>query len=195
MTTIVVVKKHGQVAIAADTLTKYGSYTNERAEYIVNHEKIFQVGDSYVGLSGSATADLATRDYFARKGKAVKLHSPLAIFRVWNELHQSLKNDYFLNPTKDQDDSFESSRSSTLIANAYGIFGIDSYRYAQEYTKFYACGSGSEFALGALFAAYNSELTALELATLAVKAAAEFDDATGEPITSFSLALKKRHTK
>ena len=195
MTTIVVVKKLGRVAIAADTLTKYGNYTNERAAYIVNHEKIFPVGDSYIALSGSATVDLAIRDFFARKNKSIKLHTPLEIFRVWNELHLSLKNDYFLNPNKDQDDSFESSRSSALIANPHGIFGIDSYRYAQEYTKFYACGSGSEFALGALFAAYDSELSAADLATLGVKAAAEFDDATGEPITNFSLNLKKGRAK
>ena len=191
MTTIVVVKKLGQVAIAADTMTKYGSYTNERAAYIVNHEKIFQIGHSYIALSGPATADLAIRDFFARKGSHVKLATPLEIFRIWNELHLVLKDEYFLNPAKEQDDSFESSRSRVLIANPHGIFGVDSYRFVQEFTKFYAYGSGSEFAMGALFAAYDSDRSASELATLAVKAAAEFDDATGEPITTYSLALKK----
>jgi ATP-dependent HslUV protease, peptidase subunit HslV len=195
MTTIVVVKKLGQVAIAADTLTKYGSYTNERAEYIVNHEKIFLVGDSYIGLSGAATADLAVRDFFMRKYREAKLHTPIEIFRVWNELHQILKEEFFLNPTKEQEDSFESSRMRVLIANPQGIFGVDSYRFVQEFTKFYAYGSGSEFALGALFAAYNSDLSAEELATLGVKAAAEFDDATGLPLTSYSLSLKKAKGK
>lgn len=195
MTTIVVVKKLGQVAIAADTLTKYGSYTNERAEYIVNHEKIFRVGDSYIGLSGSATADLAVRDFFMRKYREAKLHTPIEIFRVWNELHQILKEEFFLNPLKEQDDSFESSRTRALIANPQGIFGVDSYRFVQEFTKFYAYGSGSEFALGALFAAYDSKLSAEELATLGVKAAAEFDDATGLPLTSYSLSVKKAKGK
>lgn len=195
MTTIVVVKKHGQVAIAADTLTKYGDYTNERATYIVNHEKIFHTNGNYIALSGPATADLAIREFFARKGSKLELNTPLEIFRVWNELHQVLKDEYFLNPTKDTEDSFESSRSRALIANAHGIFGVDSYRFVQEFTKFYAYGSGNEFALGALFSAYDSEFSAVELATLAVKAAAEFDDATAEPITAFALNLKQRKAK
>ena len=71
MTTIVVVKKAGQIAIAADTLTKYGHYTKESATYIVNHEKIFQVGESYIALSGSATADLAIREFFTRKSAKI----------------------------------------------------------------------------------------------------------------------------
>ncbi len=192
MTTIVVVKKAGQIAIAADTLTKYGDYTKESATYIVNHEKIFRVGENYIALSGCATADIAIREYFARKKSKIKLTSPTEIFRVWNDLHKVLKDKYFLNPSRHEDDSFESSRSRALIANPYGIFGVDSYRYVQEYTKFYAYGSGGEFALGALFAAYNSERTAEEIAKYAVEAAIEFDDSTGFPINTFSLNENKR---
>jgi ATP-dependent HslUV protease, peptidase subunit HslV len=191
MTTIVVVKKAGQIAIAADTLTKYGDYTKESATYIVNHEKIFQVGESYIALSGSATADLAIREFFMRKGAKVKLTTAVEIFRVWNELHKILKDKYFLNPSKHEDDSFESSRSRALIANPHGIFGVDSYRYVQEFTKFYAYGSGSDFALGALFAAYDTNRSAVEVAELAVQAATEFDDSTGTPIQTFTLKLKK----
>jgi ATP-dependent HslUV protease, peptidase subunit HslV len=191
MTTIVVVKKAGQIAIAADTLTKYGDYTKESATYIVNHQKIFRVGENYIALSGSATADIAIREYFTRKKNKVKLTNTTEIFRVWNNLHKILKDKYFLNPSRHEDDSFESSRSRALIANPHGIFGVDSYRYVQEFTKFYAYGSGSDFALGALFAAYDTDRTAEEIANYAVEAAIEFDDSTGLPINSFSIHLRE----
>jgi hypothetical protein len=54
MTTIAVVRKNGCAAIAADTMTKWGS-GKETAAYIVNHQKIFRVGDSYLGVTGTAT--------------------------------------------------------------------------------------------------------------------------------------------
>lgn len=190
MTTIVVVKKAGDITIAADTLTKYGSYTNESAEYIVNHEKIFRVGENYIGLSGSATADLAIREFFASRKNKVSLTTPSEIFRVWNELHQILKEEYFMNPSKDNDDSFETSRSHALIANSHGIFGVDSCRFVQEYTKFYAYGSGSEFALGALYAIYSEKNSAEDIALKALQAAAEFDDATGAPFTKYTMKMK-----
>ncbi len=43
MTTVAVVRKEGVAAIAADTLTKWGS-AKESAVYIANHEKILQRG-------------------------------------------------------------------------------------------------------------------------------------------------------
>ena len=58
MTTIAVVRKNGHAAIAADTMTKWGT-GKETAEYIINHSKILKVGGSYIGVTGSASASSA----------------------------------------------------------------------------------------------------------------------------------------
>ena len=56
MTTIVVVKKNEEIAIASDALVTFGE-TRLPHGYEVN-EKIFSIGDSYIGLAGS-TAHLS----------------------------------------------------------------------------------------------------------------------------------------
>ena len=189
MSTITVVKKDGFVAIAADTLTKWGS-TKESAEYIVNHEKIIRVGDSFLGVSGSASVALALQHLFANSKNKARLHSVMDIFGTWTILHEEMKDSYFLKPDEDEEDSVESTRMNVLIANPRGIFGVGAYRYVQEFSRFYSHGIGADYAMGAMYAVYNSKRSALEIARLGVEAAAEFDDATGLPILSHEIRLK-----
>ena len=66
MTTIAVVRKNGYAAIAADTLTKWGT-GKESAAYVANHTKIVRVGESHIAGSGTSTFKLILRDYFARR--------------------------------------------------------------------------------------------------------------------------------
>ena len=192
MSTITVVKKDGVVAIACDTLTKYGT-AKEGSVYIANHSKIIAVNGSYIGLVGPASAKLALQDYFASTDTEPSLNSIMAIFAVWKKLHQSLKDDYFLRPEENDEDSFESSRVDALIANAQGIFVVAAHRSVQELTRFYAVGSGAEYALGAMFVAYdNPEKSAEAIAKAGIEAAAEFDDSTGLPLIVHHVELQER---
>lgn len=192
MTTIAVAKKNGFASIAADTLTKYG-YIKESADYVVNHEKIIKAGDSYIGVSGSVTTDLALRIYFSKLGDRVRLHSVADIFKTWNDLHRALKEEFFFNTRDGDESSFESSKMNVLVVNPYGIFGVNSYRSVQEFTKFYSYGSGSDYAQGAMYATYNDEgASAEEIARLGVQAAAEFDEDSGLPITCHTVKLRKK---
>jgi len=190
MTTITVVKKDGYVAIAADTLTKWGS-GKESAEYVVNHEKIVQTGDSYIAVTGSATFKLILAEYFSEADPAdIRLDTSTNIFKTWNKLHAVLKEHYFLQAEEDKDDELESTRMDVLIANPHGIFGVAAHRTVQEFSRFYAYGSGSDYALGALYSVYNQpEKSAEEIARHAIVAAAEFDDRSGLPVTSYSIKL------
>ncbi len=190
MSTITVVKKNGYAAIAADTLTKWG-YSKEPADYIVNHEKIIKVGSNYIGVAGSVTTDLALRVYFSKPGARAELNSVADIFQTWNKLHRVLKEEYFLNSNESDDRAYESSRMDALIANPYGIFGVGPYRSVQEFTKFYSYGRGSDYALGAMYAIYDANESAEEIARLGVQAAAEFDEDSGLPITSYAIKLRK----
>jgi len=192
VTTVTVVKKGGIVAIAADTLIKWGS-AKESAAYIANHEKILRVGESYVAVTGYATFKNILQDYFEHAPEEIRLDTPASIFRTWNRLHRFLKERYYLMPEEDKEDALESSRMDCLIANAYGIFGVAAHRTVQEYSQFYAYGSGADYALGAMFSAYQDPARTAELvAQHGVTAAAEFDDATSLPLTSFTVALINR---
>ena len=192
MTTIAVVKKNGYTAIAADTLTKWGT-GKESAAYIANNNKIVAAGDTFIGASGSATFKTIMHDYFARTKTKARFSSTIEIFRTWQAFHEVLKNQYFLVTTSDKDDSLESSRFDVLLANPHGIFGVGAHRTVQEYVKFYAIGSGTDVALGAMYGVYDDpKRSAEDVARFAIEAAAEFDDATGLPVMSHSTKLKRR---
>jgi ATP-dependent protease HslVU (ClpYQ) peptidase subunit len=191
MTTIAVVRKNGYAAIAADTLTKWGT-GKESAAYVANNSKIVKAGDSYLGASGTATFKLILRDYFGQRGVPARFDSTINLFKTWQAFHAALKERYYLVAVNEKDDSLESSKFDVLIANPHGIFGVGAHRTVQEYRKFYAIGSGTDLALGAMYAAYdNSRLSAEQVARLAIEAAAEFDDATGLPVLSQAVKLKR----
>ncbi len=191
MTTVTVVRKDGRIAIAADTLTKWGG-GKESADYVANHEKILRVGDSLIAITGSATFKLILADYFASLDEPPRLDSVSEIFRVWNALHAALKEHYYLQTGEDKDEDLESSRMDVLIANPRGIFGVAAHRTVQAFSRFYAYGSGSPYALGAMYAAYRApSLDAEAVARLGVIAAAEFHDETGLPVQSFVMDVKE----
>jgi ATP-dependent HslUV protease, peptidase subunit HslV len=191
MTTIAVVKKNGCTAIAADTLTKWGT-GKESAAYIANNNKIVQAGDTFIGACGSATFKTILQDYFGQPRTKARFDSTIQIFRTWQKFHVTLKDEYFLVTTSDKDDSLESSRFDVLIANPHGIFGVGAHRTVQEYIKFYAIGSGTDVALGAMYGVYDDpKRSAEDIARFAIEAAAEFDDATGLPVMSHSMKLKR----
>jgi ATP-dependent protease HslVU (ClpYQ) peptidase subunit len=191
MTTIAVARKKGYAAIAADTMTKWGS-GKETADYIVNHAKIFRVGDSFLGVTGNATFQAILRDYFSRPRVYARFDTPIEIFKTWQKLHAVLKQDYYLVAGHGEDDAIESSRMDVLVVNPHGIFGVAAHRTVQEFSKFYAFGSGGDIALGVMYASYPQEgRSADDIVRLAIEGAAEFDDSTGKPVMSFSVKLRR----
>lgn len=190
MTTVVAAKKNGFAAIGADSLTTYGG-TKESAEFVVNNSKIIKVKENYFAPTGHASCDLIFQDYFQKKKTTLKLSSPNEIFRFSLKFHAALKKDYFLHPDEDDEDEFESIQMRCLIANPYGIFGLYQMRSVQEYSKFYAMGSGYPFALGAMHAIYDKADTAEEIVRAGLEAAAIFDDRTASPFEICSVKLRR----
>jgi ATP-dependent HslUV protease, peptidase subunit HslV len=189
MSTIVVVRKGDQAAIAADTLTKWGSQ-KETADYVVNHQKIVPVGKGFVAYCGPSSARHMLKNYFNSLKTAPKFTDPDDIYATWLMLHHACKERYFLNPNEDDSNAVESTRFDSLIASPHGIFGVDSDRLVQAFTRFYAYGSGSQYAMGALWALYDDpSLTAEDLANKAIAASAEFNDSTGLPAVCYKVEL------
>jgi ATP-dependent HslUV protease, peptidase subunit HslV len=61
--------------------------------------------------------------------------------------------------------------SSFLIANKKNIFYISGNLSITEFYKFHAIGSGSDFAIGAMYAVYEQNKSALDIARTGIDAA------------------------
>lgn len=189
MTTIVAVKKGGTVAIAADSLTTFGD-TRLGRQYKGQHDKILHIRDSYIGICGSSAHHLVLENVL-NKFEHLKLGSRAEVFETFRQLHPILKEQCYLNPKEEDDDPYESSQITCIIANSTGIYGVYSYREVFDYERFWGIGSGRNFALGAMFVAYDRAKSAAEIARIGVAAGAEFDTATAGPIQVHSVRLKK----
>ena len=190
MSTIVVVKKGNQVCIAADSLTSFGDLRFASA-YDADHDKILKKKDAHIGIVGSAAHQLVMESLLADKKVKTDFSSKLAIFETFRNLHPILKEKYFLNAKDEDDDPYESTQIDALIASKHGIFGVHSLREVSEYTRFWSIGSGSEYALGAMFAVYDDYETAEEIAAMGVKAGAEFNTSSAMPMSSYVIELEK----
>nr|WP_315428230.1 MFS transporter [uncultured Albidiferax sp.] len=194
MTTVVVVKKAGVVAIAADTLVTFGD--TRLGSRFEENSKIFKIetpaGASFVGMAGTVAHFPALRKAMEALPKdQLLLGSKDEVFDTFTKLHPVLKETFFLQTKEDDNDPYESSQFSVVVANATGIYGLYSYREVFEFKEFWGIGSGRSFALGALHASWGSAKSARDLAVLSVQAACEFDKNSGGPVDVFTVKLKK----
>ena len=189
MTTVVVARKAGQVAIACDSLVTFGD-TRLPHGYEEN-DKLFPVADSWVGMAGTtAHFPVLRRALHWLPPEELKLHSRDEVFDTFLKLHPRLKEVFYMNTKEEDTDPYESSQLTALIANASGIYGVYSYREVFEFDRFWAIGSGRAFALGAMFTAYDRARSARELAEIGVKAGCEFDKNSDGPVKVQTIKLK-----
>lgn len=188
MTTCVVVKKNDEIAIASDSLVTFGDTRLSHA-YEAN-EKIFKVGDAYIALAGTAAHFPVMRKLLASMSEECRLSTREEVFETFSRVHEILKEKYFLNTKEDEDDPYESSQITALIANPYGIFGVYSYREVFSFDRFWGIGSGRNFALGAMYAVYDNVKSAREIAEIGVYAGAEFDKSSSGPFRTYSFSMK-----
>ena len=193
MTTLVVVRKAGQVVMAADTLVTFGD-TRLSHRFEAN-SKIFKVetpyGISYIGMAGTVAHFPVLRKAMATLPvDEIRLSSREEVFDTFLKLHPLLKETFFLQSKEDDNDPYESSQFTVVIANASGIFGLYSYREVFEFKEFWGVGSGRSFALGAMHASWAKARTAREVAMAGMNAGCEFDKNSGGLIDVFTLKLK-----
>jgi ATP-dependent HslUV protease, peptidase subunit HslV len=187
MTSVVVVRKGKSIAIASDALVTFGE-TRLSGSYEAN-EKIIRIGNSYIGMAGSTAHFEVMRRVLVGMDKP-SLNSRHEVFDTFLQAHAILKEKFFLNPKEEEDDPYESSQITALIANPSGIFGIYSYREVFSFERFWAIGSGRSFALGAMFAAYDTHRTARAIAETGVRAGIEFDKSSGGPIRVHTMTAR-----
>jgi ATP-dependent HslUV protease subunit HslV len=189
VTTVAVVRKAGQVAIAADTLVTFGD-TRLAHGYEAN-DKLFKAGESWIGMSGTtAHFPVLRKAIGSMPNEELRLNTREEVFETFLRLHPKLKDTFFLNTKEEDADPYESSQFTILIANPSGIYGVYSYREVFQFDRFWAIGSGRAFALGAMYADYGRLKTAREIAELGVHAGCEFDKNSGGPIHVHTIKTK-----
>ena len=182
------------MAIAADTLVTFGD-TRLSNRFEAN-SKLFKVdtpsGPTYVGIAGTvAHFPVLRKAMVALPKDQLLLGSKDEVFDTFTRLHPLLKETFFLQTKEDDNDPYESSQFSVVIANATGIYGLYSYREIFEFNEFWGIGSGRSFALGAMHAVWDKTKTARDIATIGMTAGCEFDKNSGGPIEVFTLKLKQ----
>ncbi|HVQ39004.1 MAG TPA: hypothetical protein VMS31_15815 [Pyrinomonadaceae bacterium] len=194
MSTIVIVKKSGKAVIAADTMSSFGD-TKLTSKYLSGRSKIHKCGSSYVGVLGSAAHNNVLASLIRKHQRQLSFNGVDDIFETCLKLHPILKDEYFLNVVEGENDDYESSQMESLIANPRGIFAVYSWREVFEHERFWALGSGTEYALGAMHAAYDILENPEDIAKVGITAACEFDNASGLPFTLHSTELTSARQK
>lgn len=175
--------KGGEIAIAADTQTSYGSLCVSAA-HLYNCSKLFEVNDSIVGLVGWSAIEVIVEHLLRHETKLFRLHSRAEITDTLHKLHDKMKTDHYLETFEDRNQPVESSQLDALIINPRGLFMIGSYREVNEFKTFWAIGSGRNLALGAMHALHAGRCSARTIVEAGVRAAAEFNDGCALPLES-----------
>jgi ATP-dependent HslUV protease, peptidase subunit HslV len=190
MTTLVVVRKGDTAVIAADSLTTFGD-TRLSDVFDASSRKMVHHGSTTIALCGSAAHQLVYENLLSTS-KELNFNSKAEIFETFRKLHAILKEQHYLNPKEEEDDAYESTHITALIANPTGIYGIYSMREVFEFTRFWASGSGREYALGAMLAVYDNLSTAEEIARVGIHAGATFDKNSSLPMHVETVKLTMR---
>jgi len=193
MTTVVVVKKNKQIVIAAESLVTFGD--TRLSHRFEDNTKIFKfetaTGLTYIGMAGTVAHFPTLRKAINAMPKAErKFGSKDEVFDTFLKLHPVLKDTYFLQTKEEDNDPYESSQFSVLIANQSGIYGLYSYREVFEFKEFWGIGSGRSFALGAMHAIYHKAKTAREIAQAGIQAGCEFDKNSGGSMNLYTIKMK-----
>jgi len=115
----------------------------------------------------------------------------LDLFEFARKLHKKLKKEYFLN-ARDKEHLWEWSPMVLFLVNRHGLFSLYADRCVERNRRFAAVGSGADFALGAMYAAYELDLPVEDVARLGVEAGAELDAYSQGPITLKKVKLTRQ---
>ncbi len=189
MSIILAIRKDHRLVMAADTLTSFGDsgsvpQDNARAS------KIGRIGDSLVGGAGWAVYDDILADFLSTR-PTPDLSSSRKIFSFFLEFWRSLRDSYtFVNDQAvSRETPFSDLDSTFLIANAGGIFTVASDLGVTPLNRYYAIGSGAEYAMGVLYTMYERSEDIEGLATDAANAAIAMNLQCGGTVDLLQLTL------
>jgi len=182
MSIAVAVRKGRQIVLAADSQSNLGAFKVDPDNLVCS--KIQRIGSSLLATTGWGLYENIIDDFVAKK-KRPPLTNKVSIFRFFLALWKDLHDRYpFVNdqPDRDDDSPFGDLDASFLVVNTAGIFYVASDLSVTVFEKYYAVGSGADFALGAISVLYDEEVDAEHMARRAVETALMFDPHCGGKI-------------
>lgn len=188
MSTIVVTRKGGWASIATDSQYSIGSMLVP-PDLKINSHKIYQVREAFIALTGWAAIDDIVESLIREHLDMLDFSNRAAIFNTFLNIQGLLVSDYFVNPDEESDQPVASSQIEGAAISPEGIFMFSSYRNVNAYNRYWASGSGREYALGAMHCAFDRVDSSKELAQIGIESACAFDSASSLPFQLKSVKL------
>ena len=158
MTTLVAVRKHDEIVIAADSLTTFGDLKLSSVLRPQSREDRPLPRHLRRALRlGRAPARVREPAQDARRPRLLE---PARDLRDAAQAPPGAQGPALPQPEGGGGRSLRVDADHRAVTNEHGIFGIYSMREVFEYTKFWAAGSGRDVALGAMYALYPRLKTA-----------------------------------
>jgi len=195
MTIITAVKFDDHFAIATDSQTTFGP-TRLGDSHNRYASKIIEADGNYFACGSWAASCDAFRHLMENRKtiqglpdliKNLCLKSWSDVMEFSNTVHVVLKANYHLTTqSQNTDQPTECGQFTYMIANKYGIWSVGEHRDVYEHEKFWAIGSGDEYALGAMEVAMDDSFengrNAKEIAQMGAEASCKFDTNCGSPV-------------
>ena len=187
MSIVAAIRRNGKITIGADSLALFGEgmtipESNARAE------KITPFGEAVLGGTGWAVYDDILTHHL-QKSDPPTLSSRASIYSFFLEFWKALRESYSLvnEQAATKETPFGDLDATFLIASPGGLFNISSDLGVTEFSQFHAIGSGSEYALGAMHALWNSNLDNETMVLAACNAAIAMDSSCGGTVDMMSV--------
>lgn len=181
MSVIVGVHASGRTVLAANGDTYFGHERAGAPDY--QESKIIQVGPGLIGVSGwGVYGGLLER--LAADDERPEPMDRDSIFDFFQWAWRAMSDRYhFVNNQADGESGpFTDLDSVFLVAAPGGLFHVTPILSVLPMQRFWAIGSGGEYALGALDVLWREDADPAELAGRAVEAARRFDTKSSGPI-------------
>lgn len=182
MTTILACKKDKKIVIGADSLIVFGDERRTRADSLFS--KLIPYSKGVFGFAGDAVIHNAFTYFLTKtKPKIVGMNS-IALFKLFSSFLKFLEDE--CGYKTDSTDSDFKLTSSFIYADSKNIYHVDRQRFISNVERFFAVGSGREYAMGAAHINFATK-SARDVVTLSLEASAYFDVNTAHPFDIIEL--------
>ena len=180
MSVIAAVRKGRRVVIGADSQDNFGDLRPPADNHAAF--KLREIEGAWLGCSGWAVYDDFLAHYLRKRSARAQLRSREEVFDFFLKFWRAIRTDYpYINEQSRSEDKtpFADLDATFLIASPGGIFLVSSNMSVSMFNKYYAIGSGGDFALGALHVLYEHRSDPVDLVEQAVAAAKAYEGGCG----------------
>jgi ATP-dependent protease HslVU (ClpYQ) peptidase subunit len=192
MTILVAVKKHNRIFLGVDSFIANG---NTVMPDITHPWKAIKLKHAYLATSGWSLLENIIEHLKVSNHKMMEntFSSRTDVFSFFLELYAELKKNYTL--VNFGDENYAQIYNNFVVATSKNIYAVTSNLSVTEHEHYVAKGAGTDFALGSLYATYDTVNNGTAIVRLALKAACRFNAYCSEPIQIIEIKPAKSQAK